>query len=56
MVIILMSFKNKEEETCYPIQKKSSSRLLKNHEELNITNSEKTLQIIYTYFNSDVLR
>jgi hypothetical protein len=41
-----MSFGNKEEEVCHPIQKKTSSRLLKNQEETNITSSEKTLQII----------
>jgi hypothetical protein len=46
MAIILMLFGNKEEEICYPIQKKTSSRLLKNQEESNITNSKKTLQII----------
>jgi UDP-galactopyranose mutase len=46
MAIILMSFGNKEEEICYPIQKKTSSRLLRNQEETNITGSEKTLQII----------
>jgi hypothetical protein len=46
MAIILMSFGNKEEEICYPIQKKTSSRLLRNQEESNITSSEKTLQII----------
>jgi hypothetical protein len=46
MAIILMSFANKEEEICNPIQKKTSSKLLKNQEESNITNSEKTLQII----------
>jgi hypothetical protein len=46
MAIILMSFVNKEEEICYPIQKKTSSRLLRNQEETNITGSEKTLQII----------
>jgi flagellar basal body-associated protein FliL len=43
MAILLMSFGNKEEEICYPIQKKSSSRLLKKEEEANITSSEKTL-------------
>jgi hypothetical protein len=43
MAIILISFGNKEEEICYPIQKKISSRLLKNQEESNITNSGKTL-------------
>jgi hypothetical protein len=42
MAIILVSFRNKEEEICYPIQKKTSSRLLKNQEESNVTNSEKT--------------
>jgi hypothetical protein len=31
-----MSFGNKEE-ICYPIQKKTSSRLLRNQEESNIT-------------------
>jgi hypothetical protein len=46
MAIILMSFGNKEEEICYPIQKKISSRSLKNQEESNVTSSEKTLQII----------
>jgi flagellar basal body-associated protein FliL len=46
MAIILMSFGNKEEEKCYPIQKKTSSRLLRKQEETNITGSEKTLQII----------
>jgi hypothetical protein len=46
MAIILMSFGNKEEEICYPIQKKTSSRLLRNQEETNITTSKKTLQII----------
>jgi hypothetical protein len=46
MAIILMSFENKKEEICYPIQKKTSSRLLRNQEETNITGSEKTLQTI----------
>jgi hypothetical protein len=46
MAIILISFGNKEEEICFPIQKKTSSRLLRNQEETNITGSEKTLQII----------
>jgi hypothetical protein len=46
MAIILMSWGNKEKKICYPIQKKSSSRLLKNQEESNTTNSGKTLQII----------
>jgi hypothetical protein len=46
MAIILMSFGNKEEEICHSIQKKTSSRLLRNQEESNITGSEKTLQII----------
>jgi hypothetical protein len=46
MAIILMSFGNKEEEIFYPIQKKTSSRLLRNQKETNITGSEKTLQII----------
>jgi hypothetical protein len=46
MEIILMSFGNKEEEICYPIQKKTSSRLLRNQEETNTTSSEKTLQLI----------
>jgi hypothetical protein len=41
-----MSFGNKEEEICYPIQKKTSSRLLRNQKEANITSSEKILQII----------
>jgi hypothetical protein len=40
MAIILMSFGNKEEEICYPIQKKTSSRLLRNQEGTNITDSE----------------
>jgi hypothetical protein len=39
-------FGNKEEEICYPIQKKTSFRLLRNQEETNITSSEKILQII----------
>jgi hypothetical protein len=46
MAIILMSFGNKEEEICYPIQKKTSSRLLRNQEETNVIGFEKTLQII----------
>jgi hypothetical protein len=46
MAIILMSFANKEEEIYYPIQKKTSSKLLKNQDESNVTSSEKTLQII----------
>jgi hypothetical protein len=47
MVIILLLFGNKEEEICYPIQKKTSSRLLRNQKKSNVTSSEKTLQIIF---------
>jgi hypothetical protein len=46
MAIILMSLGNKEEEICYPIQKKTSFGLLRNQEKSNVTSSEKTLQII----------
>jgi hypothetical protein len=38
MAIILISFGNKEEEIYSPIQKKTSSGLLRNQEESNITN------------------
>jgi hypothetical protein len=45
MAILLMSFGNKEEEICYPIQKKTYSRLLKNQEETNLTGSEKLYKL-----------
>jgi hypothetical protein len=46
MAIILMSWENKEEEICYPIQRKDSSRLLRNQEGIDFANTGKSLQII----------
>jgi hypothetical protein len=45
--LILMAFKNKQEEICQPIQMKTSSRLLSNREIWEVVLPEKKFQIVW---------
>jgi hypothetical protein len=46
MALILMTYRNKQEEICQPIQMKTSSRLLSNGEISEVVPPEKKLQIV----------